>query len=131
MMNVRSLGEMVNEIICDNILRKFEGNKCIPLENLRMKEFYENIDPDYSVVEDHVYFLIRDHTLRETGATLSLTTKGWFMLTNAEKVGYVAKRIEIARQLNNEKDNRTFFTWATVLAASLILGVFVVKLMNN
>jgi len=129
-MIIRNLSDMMNEIICDNILRKFEGITSIARENLSRSEFYANIDPDYSVIEDHIHFLIRDHSLKENEATISLTTKGWFMLTNADKVGYVARRIESVRQENYEKDTRTFFRWTTILSAVLILSWLAFKLMG-
>lgn len=129
-MNIRNLSEIMNEIICDNILRKFEGISSIARENLSQKEFYENIDPDYDVVEDHIHFLIRDHTLKDTGAAISLTTKGWFILTNADKVGYVAQRIESAKKKTYEKDTRIFFRWTTLSAAVLILSWLTFKLID-
>jgi len=127
-MNLRSLGEMINEIICDNILRKFEGNKCIKRESLRDRSFYENLDPDYSVVEEHINFLISDKTLQETGSAISLTTKGWFILTNAEKVGYVAQKIENTEREMNERETRIIFRWATIIATISLAAWLIFKL---
>lgn len=126
-MNFRDLSEMINEIICDNILRKFEGNKCIDRKYLKEKEFYANIDPDADVVEDHINFLIRDNTLKDTGSQISLTTKGWFILTNADKVGYVAQRIESAKQEIMERETRILFRWVTLIAGTAIIAWFVYK----
>jgi hypothetical protein len=126
-MNIRSLSEMINEIICDNILRKFEGNKCFNRRDLRQKEFYANIDPDYEVVEDHVNFLIRDHTLQDSGSQISLTTKGWFILTNADKVGYVAQRVESAKQHIVEKETRILFRGITLIVGCLIIAWLIYK----
>ena len=127
-MNLRSLGEMINEIICDNILRKFEGNKCIAREQLRERSFYENLDPDYSVVEEHINFLISDKTLKVNGSAISLTTKGWFILTNTDKVGYVAQKIEIAEREMNERETRMVFRWATIIATVSLAAWLLYKL---
>lgn len=121
-MEVRSISAMINEIICDNILRKFEGMKTIPREKLRDKSFYENIDPNYEVVEENINFLIRDRTLREDESDIMLTTKGWFILTNSDKVGYVARRIEAAQWEKSERDNKVLIRWATAIAAVVILA---------
>jgi len=116
-------GMLTNEIICDNILRKFEGNTSYSHTDVRLSSFYENIDPDYTIVEDHINFLLRDHTLKETPNGLSLTTKGWFILTNSERVGYVAQRIESARREQSEKETRALFRWTTVVVGSLLMGL--------
>ena len=116
-------GMLTNEIICDNILRKFEGNTSYSHADVRRSSFYENIDPDYTIVEDHINFLLRDHTLKETPNGLSLTTKGWFILTNSERVGYVAQRIESARREQSEKETRALFRWTTVVVGSLLMGL--------
>ncbi|MEO5978629.1 MAG: hypothetical protein ABIS36_19545 [Chryseolinea sp.] len=122
---------MINEIICDNILRKFEGNKSISWERLKDKEFYFNIDPDFHVVQEHINFLIKDRTLREVDAAVSLTTKGWFILTNAEKVGYVARRIENAQWEKSERDRRIALLWAAAIAAAAIVSWIAVKFILN
>ncbi len=116
----QNFSEMVNEIICDTILRKFEGTTSIAQENLRQEEFYSSIDPDYAVVEDHINFLIADNTLRKIGQTISLTTKGWFILTNNEKVGYVAQKVDSAKREMSERENRFFYRWATIICTSLL-----------
>jgi hypothetical protein len=126
-MNFRGLSEMINEIICDNILRKFEGNKSFDRKYLKQREFYSNIDPDYEVVEDHINFLIRDHTLKDTGTEISLTTKGWFILTNADKVGYVAQRIESAKAEMVDRETRKLFRWVTLVVGCLMLAWLVYK----
>jgi hypothetical protein len=128
-MFIRSLGKMINEIICDNILRKFEGNKTISRERLRDKTFYENIDPDFTVVEHHINFLIRDRTLKESESDISLTTKGWFILTNADKVGYVARRIESVQWEKSERDSKLMIRWSSMLAAVALVGWLVYKLL--
>jgi hypothetical protein len=121
-MEVRSISAMINEIICDNILRKFEGKKSIPRAKLRDKAFYENIDPNFEVVEENINFLIRDRTLREDDSDIMLTTKGWFILTNSDKVGYVARRIEAAQWEKSERDNKMLIRWATAVTIVVILG---------
>lgn len=119
---------MINEIICDTILRKFDGNKSIPRHLTRQPEFYQNIDPDWGVVEDHIDFLIRDHTLKDNDSQLSLTTKGWFILTNNDKVGYVAQRVESQRQVNREHETRILFRWITLVVGIIIMIWLVYKL---
>ncbi|MEJ7645675.1 MAG: hypothetical protein WKF87_13865 [Chryseolinea sp.] len=118
---------MINEIICDNILRKFEDKKSIPREKLCDKSFYENIDPDYLIVEEHINYLIRDRTLRELDSEIFLTTKGWFILTNADKVGYVARRIEAVQWEKSERDSTFMFRWIYAVAALAILSWFIYK----
>lgn len=126
-----NFSDMINEIICDTILRKFEGNTSIAQESLRQADFYQNIDPDYSVVEEHINFLIADNTLRKIGQNISLTTKGWFMLTNNDKVGYVAQKIDIAKQEMAEKESRFFFRWATIFCAGLLVIWTILSLFNH
>lgn len=113
---------MINEVICDNILRKFEGNKFIPRDQLRDKSFYSNIDPDYKIVEEHIKYLINDRTLKESDRGISLTTKGWFILTNADKVGYVARRIENVQWEKSERDTRNLIRWVSATAALIIVS---------
>lgn len=119
---------MINEIICDNILRKFEGNKSIPRERLKDRSFYANLDPDYTVVEEHINFLITDKTLQETGTSLSLTTKGWLILTNADKVGYVAQKVEATEREMYEHETRVFFKWVALIASVVVAGWLAYKL---
>jgi len=118
---------MINEIICDNILRKFEGKKSIPRDKLRDKSFYENIDADYQIVEEHINYLIRDRSLRETESEISLTTKGWFILTNSDKVGYVARRIESVQWEKSERDSKMMLRWSSALTAFSIVTWLVYK----
>lgn len=113
---------MINEIICDNILRKFEGSKSIAREKLQDKSFYGNIDPDYEVVEEHINFLIRDRTLKEDESQVMLTTKGWFILTNSDKVGYVARRIEAVQWEKSERDTKVLIRWITAVTTLALLG---------
>jgi hypothetical protein len=124
----RNLSAMINEIVCDNLLRKFEGNKSINREDLKLRSFYENVDPDYAVIEDHINFLITDKTLQEAGSSIRLTTKGWFILTNADKVGYVAQKVESAKREMNERDTRAMFRWTTLLAMLVIAGMLAYRL---
>lgn len=116
----QNFSEMINEIICDTILRKFEGTTCIAQENLRQEEFYSSIDPDYAVVEDHINFLIADNTLKKMGQTISLTTKGWFILTNNDKVGYVAQKIDSAKREMAERENQFFYRWAMIICTGML-----------
>jgi hypothetical protein len=121
---------LTNEIICDNILRKFDGNVSFAYADIRQRSFYEHIDPDYTVVEDHVNFLLRDRTLKETPEGLSLTTKGWFLLTNSDRVGYVAQRIEAAKREQVERETRALFRWTTVIVGFVLMGLLTYKVIN-
>ena len=96
----------INNLICDNILRKFDGHKSISREKMRANSFYSNIDDDWTVVERHIEFLIRDRALKEDEDLVSLTNKGWFMMNNAEKVGYVAQKIDEVQWRKSERDGR-------------------------
>ena len=121
---------LTNEIICDNILRKFDGNISYSHTDIRQRTFYEHIDPDYTIVEDHINFLLRDHTLKETQQGLSLTTKGWFVLTNADRVGYVAQRIESVRREQVERETRALFRWTTVIVGFVLMGLLTYKVIH-
>jgi hypothetical protein len=121
---------LTNEIICDNILRKFDGNISYSHSDIRQQTFYQNIDPDYTTVEDHINFLLRDRTLQETTQGLSLTTKGWFLLTNSDRVGYVAQRIENARREQTERETRALFRWTTVLVGFVLMGLLTFKVIG-
>src|SRR5688572_23162633 len=123
-------GMLTNEIICDNILRKFDGNVNLTQTDIRSRTFYEHIDPDYTIVEDHINFLLRDRTLKETPQGLSLTTKGWFILTNADRVGYVAQRIENVRREQVERETRALFRWTTVVVGFVLMGLLTYKVIS-
>ena len=121
---------LTNEIICDNILRKFDGNVSYSQTDIRRQTFYANIDPDCTIVEDHINFLLRDRTLKETPEGFSLTTKGWFILTNADRVGYVAQRIESARREQVDRETRALFRWTTLIVGSVLMALLTYKVMN-
>lgn len=106
----------INNLICDNILRVFDGRKSISRALLRETGTYINIDADWQIVERHIEFLLRDRTLKEEDEVLSLTSKGSFMLHNVEKVGYVAQKIDDAQWRSSEHDTRIIVR-ATVIAA--------------
>jgi hypothetical protein len=124
-------GMLTNEIICDNILRKFEATTAYSHSEVRQKWFYEHIDPDYTVVEDHINFLLRDRTLKETPNGLSLTTKGWFILTNSDRVGYVATRIENVRREQVERETRALFRWTTLIVGFALMGLLTYKMIPD
>ena len=121
---------LTNEIICDNILRKFDGNISYSHSDIRHQTFYQNIDPDYTIVEDHINFLLSDRTLKETTQGLSLTTKGWFLLTNSDRVGYVAQRIENARREQAERETQELFRWTTVVVGFVLMGLLTYKVIG-
>ena len=109
----------INNLICDNILRKFDGHKSISRAKLRDNKFYANIDVEWEVVERHIEFLIHDRTLKEEDAILSLTNKGWFMMNNSEKVGYVAQKIDEFQWRKSESDTRIALRAAIFVALGL------------
>lgn len=116
----------INSIICDNILRKFDGVKAISRETMRQTGFYLNIDADWAVVEQHIDFLVADRALKEEDAMLSLTNRGSFMLSNAEKVGYVAQKIDDVQWVRSERDTRMIVraTIYVALGVTIIWAVF-------
>jgi len=124
-------GMLTNEIICDNILRKFDGNAKYTHTDVRLSSFYENIDPDYTIVEDHINFLLMDRTLKETPEGLSLTTKGWFLLTNSERVGYVAQRMDSVRRERAERETRALFRWTTVVVGFMLISLLTYRVINT
>ena len=120
----------INNLICDNILRKFDGHKAIALAKMRESAFYANIDADWEVVERHIRFMIEDRTLKEEEAVLSLTNKGWFMLNHKEKVGYVAQKIEDAQWRKSERDVRMLKRAAIYVALCAGALWAIVRLIN-
>ncbi len=64
------------------------------LNYIHQKEFYNDIDADYFVIENHLNFLIGDGALQEDKleGLISLSRKGWFMMTNSGTDGYEAKK---------------------------------------
>jgi hypothetical protein len=116
----------INNLICDNILRKFDGHKSISMAKMRDSKFYANIDAEWDVVERHIQFLINDRTLKEDDNVLSLTNKGWFMMNNSEKVGYVAQKIDEAQWKKTESDTRILIRAViyVALAAAFVWGIF-------
>ena len=112
--------EGINNLICDNILRKFDGHKAI--SRAKMRENASNIDFDWDIVERHIEFMIADRTLKEDETVLSLTNKGWFMLNHTEKLGYVAQKIEDAQWRKNEHNARVIVrtTLAVIVGGALL-----------
>lgn len=112
---------MDKEIIFDKILRKFEGDRTFNWDYIHQKEFYESIDSDYFVVENHINFLIGDNALNEDPNThnLSLSRKGWFIMTNSETDGYAAK---------NKKENKKS-AW-TIILGIVSIGTFILVIIR-
>lgn len=123
--------EGINNLICDNILRKFDGHKSISRTNMRDSRFYANIDADWEVVERHIDFMIHDRTIKEDEAILTLTNKGWFMLNNAEKVGYVAQKIDEVQWKKSESDTRTIVRVTIFMALGISIFWVVIKLIST
>lgn len=118
----------INSIICDNILRKFDGVKAISREKMRQTGFHVNIDAEWSVVEEHINFLVADRALKEEDAMLSLTSRGLFMLSNADKVGYVAQKIDDVQWKRSERDTRIVVRTTVYVALAVTIVWAVIKL---
>lgn len=80
--------------ICDNILRRFQGNGSVAWENLRTELAHDM--HQYYVTENNINFLIADDMLRRdlTGGLLNLTEKGFATLAELDTLGYVAREKE-------------------------------------
>ena len=118
--------DMDNELICDKILDKFRGNKSFTWDEVHQPEFYNSINSDYYVVENHIKFLLGDDSLQEIGnpPSLSKTPKGWFIMTDSGKFGYVAKRQEERRKETRENLTLHWAKWATIITViSLVIWI--------
>ena len=112
----------INNIICDNILRVIAAKKNITRTAMRDAGIYSGIDAEWEVVERHVDFLIRARTLKEEDDILSLTSKGSFMLANAEKIGYVAQKIESMQWQRTERNARKLILIAALLTIGMVIA---------
>jgi len=125
---------MENDELFDGILKKFVGNKSLSWEAIHAEEFYRDLNSDYFVVENHLNFLIGEGMLKESeepNPYISLTRKGWYVMTNTEKAGYVAKLGNRLKKEQREKSTLTWAKWATIFAAVTIITWVVDKLLKR
>jgi len=90
-----------HEELLDAILKKFEGNLSYTWKDFQTKALYESLDSDYFVVENHLNRLIGDEVLKESNDPvpyISMTRKGWFVMTNPEIAGYVTQKKEALKK---------------------------------
>lgn len=95
---------------------------------MRQTGFHVNIDAEWSVVEEHINFLVADRALKEEDAMLSLTSRGLFMLSNADKVGYVAQKIDDVQWKRSERDTRIVVRTTVYVALAVTIVWAVIKL---
>jgi len=100
-----------HEEFLDAILKTFEENLSYTWNDLQTKAFYESLDSDYFVVENHLNRLIGDEVLKESNDPvpyISMTRKGWFVMTNPEIAGYVTKKRKLSKK---RKVSRPLINW--------------------
>ncbi len=117
----------INNIICDNILRVIAAKEHVTRATMHDRGIYSGIDAEWEVVERHIDFLIRARTLKEDEDILSLTSKGAFMLANAEKIGYVAQKIESVQWQRTERNARKLILIATLLTIGMVIAWLVIN----
>ncbi len=104
-------------IICDAILKKFDGNTHYTWKLLHEESFYKSINESYFVVENHIKYLLGENILHENSnnATsaefvyIQLSSKGWFMMTNIDTEGFVAIERK-SKEKERAKDDREIKT---------------------
>jgi predicted transcriptional regulator len=125
---------MENEELFDAILKKFTGDRSFSRDEIRDSSFYENLNEDYYVVENHLNFLIGQEMLKESNDRIpivSLTRKGWYVMTNPKAAGYVAQRKEREKKNKREKATLIWAALAAIFAAGAILTWVIDKLVKK
>jgi len=123
-----------HEELLDAILKKFEGNLSYTWKDFQTKAFYESLNSDYFVVENHLNRLIGDEVLKESNDPvpyISMTRKGWFVMTNPEIAGYVTQKKEARKKEEREKATLKWAKWATIFAAATIMTWIFDKLLKK
>jgi hypothetical protein len=108
------------EIILDKLLKKFNGNVSFTWADLHKPDFFESIDPDYFVVENHINFLLGDGALHDVAGYVALTRRGLFMMAYVDTEGYVPKKRQLLQAQNL---NKKILTWAIVAAVVSVLSL--------
>jgi hypothetical protein len=125
---------MEKEEICDLLLKQFKGNKSLTWADIQEASFYTKIDSDYFVVENYVKFLIGENMLKEELINarfyVLLTEKGWFVMTNCNTDGYVAKQLQQKKHEHREQQTLRYAKWATIFAAGTILTWILDKILS-
>ena len=118
--------------ICDDILRRFQGNGAIYWASLRA-EFAQNMHL-YYVTESNINFLIAEGMIERdlTGAALNLTERGFATLAEIETLGYVAKeneRLNEARKSTNRAnvDRAIQLIILLISLAGLIIAIIMLR----
>jgi hypothetical protein len=125
---------MENEELFDAILHKFEGDKSFSRDQIRNESFYKDLNTDYFAVENHLNFLIGEEVLKESYDAVpyvSLTRKGWFIMTNPGVAGYVIRKKESLRKEKREKATLVWAKWATIFGALAVVTWIVDKLLKK
>lgn len=115
--------------LSDAILLKFKGNKTISWDEVK-EEAFNDIHSDYYVIENRIKFLLGENILKEQTTLgvkvyimLSMTNKGWGVMTDIESEGYVAQvKIEIGSEKKRIRNYRIGIATLIVAALALILG---------
>jgi len=116
----------------DNLLLKFEGNKSFNHTQVHDRSFYESLDDDFFVVENHLNFLIGDGMIKVTPLSnmgninyelcyYSLTEKGFAVMTDLENLGYASKQKEESERYALDVGTYKFAKWSVILTAIAIL----------
>ena len=125
---------MDKDYICDLLLKQFEGNKSFSWEELHKESFYGKVDENYFVVENYIKYLIGENMLKEYlhhgSFYVSLTEKGWFVMTNFETDGYVSKRALQNKIELRDRQTLKYAKWATIISGVTLLTWLIDKLYN-
>jgi hypothetical protein len=116
---------MENEELFDAILKKFTGDRSFSRDEIRSLTFHQDLNDDYFVVENHLNFLIGEELLKESSDPMpivSLTRKGWYIMTNPAQAGYVTKR---ELQKKREKREKSTLFWAVLAGVGAVLAIIV------
>ena len=123
---------MEKAVICDNILRRFQGNGAVRWEGLK-KEFAHDMH-QYHVVENNINYLIAEGMVRRHPSLeiLHLTEKGFATLAEIDTLGYVAKENErLADSRKSSKraniDRAIQITILLISLAGLIIAIIMLR----
>ncbi|MBS1661877.1 MAG: hypothetical protein JST68_12595 [Bacteroidetes bacterium] len=125
---------MENEELFDAILKKFTGDKSFSRDEIKSTDFYADLNSDYFVVENHLNFLIGQEMLKESNDQppfVSLTRKGWFVMTNSSSAGYVTQRKEREKKERREKATLLWAALSAIFAAAAIATWLIDKLIKK
>ena len=105
--------------LSDAILLKFRGNITVSWDEIKEGAF-NAVHSDYYVIENRIKFLLGENVLKQETKIgvkiylmLSMTDKGWAIMTDMGNAGYVAKAIK-------ERNN---LRWLRAVQIAVIIGV--------